>query len=248
MLNKYDYLYNGEESLLILINPVIKLFGLFIYILLILLKFDRLLFIINIGLVFLLILLSNVKLTKYLKIIWKLKYPIILLYAYLYYKNLEIVEINIIIFKLIFLLMYIWVIIYTTNKEELSRGLSIILNKINLIGIPIKKITMFFINVYSFIEYFIDTYNEYINKIEREGKVFLDSNIFNKLVIFFKNFKIIWQISYRKLKLRKKDLKYRLFDTKEVSKYKYRRRLCLFDYLYVLINIGMIVYYILKVR
>ncbi|HIS17869.1 MAG TPA: hypothetical protein IAC02_04590, partial [Candidatus Coprovivens excrementavium] len=66
MLNKYDYLYNGEESLLILINPVIKLFGLFIYILLILLKFDRLLFIINIGLVFLLILLSNVKLTKYL--------------------------------------------------------------------------------------------------------------------------------------------------------------------------------------
>ena len=177
MLNKYDYLYNGEESLLILINPVIKLFGLFIYILLILLKFNRLLFIINIGLVFLLILLSNVKLTKYLKIIWKLKYLIILLYAYLYYKNLEIVEINIIIFKLIFLLMYIWVIIYTTNKEELSRGLSIILNKINLIGIPIKKITMFFINVYSFIEYFIDTYNEYINKIEREGKVFLDSNI-----------------------------------------------------------------------
>lgn len=248
MLNKYNYLYNGEESILNIINPVVKLFGLFVYFILILLKFNYLLFMINIGIVFVLILISNVSFKKYIYIIWKLKYFLILLYLCLYCKNLELIEINMIVFKIMFLILYFNVILFTTSKEDLGKGISIIINMVNLIGIPFKGIMMFIINIYSFIEYFFDTYNDYLLKMEKEGINYLDSNILNKLVFFIKNFKNIWQISKLKLEKRKKELKYRLFDKNRNVKYKYRRRLCFFDYFYVLIYISLIFYYIVQVR
>ena len=114
MLNKYNYLYNGEESILNIINPVVKLFGLFVYFILILLKFNYLLFMINIGIVFVLILISNVSFKKYIYIIWKLKYFLILLYLCLYCKNLELIEINMIVFKIMFLILYFNVILFIT--------------------------------------------------------------------------------------------------------------------------------------
>ena len=55
MLNRLDYSYNGEESIVHRLNPVVKIFGLVVYVLICLLQFDYLLFVISTGFVFLLL-------------------------------------------------------------------------------------------------------------------------------------------------------------------------------------------------
>ena len=65
MLNNLDYTYNDEDSIVHRINPLLKFIGLFIYILVCLFKYDNVLFILNLSLVFILILLSNVSILRY---------------------------------------------------------------------------------------------------------------------------------------------------------------------------------------
>ena len=59
MFNKLDYSYNGEESIVHRLNPVVKILGLIVYVLICFLKFDYILFSISIGLIFALVLFSN---------------------------------------------------------------------------------------------------------------------------------------------------------------------------------------------
>lgn len=248
MLNKLDYSYNCEESIIHRINPVVKLFGLFIYVILCLLKFDNVLFICNIGLVFLVLLLSNINILKYLKIIWKLKYIIIIMYAFMYHKQMAFIDMNIIVFKFVFLVLYIGVIIYTTTKEDIGKGTSIVVNRVNIIGISVKSISNFFTNILVFIDNLCDSYNEsFVNEGIR-GKVYSNSNIIYVFKYLIDNYKIIFSKTKEKMKKRKEEMKYRLYNKDVKSKYKYRNKLFIFDYLYVILNVVMIVYYILKVR
>ena len=122
MLNKLDYSYNDEISLIHRIDPLLKFIGLFIYILVCLFKYDNILFIINLSLVFIIILFSNVS-----------------IFIYLY--QLDIMDINIVVFKIVFLVLYMAVIVYTTTKEDIGKGLAKVINVFNLIGINIKKIS-----------------------------------------------------------------------------------------------------------
>lgn len=248
MLNKLDYSYNGENSILNQVHPVVKFWGYFVYIVLCLVKFDQILFICNLSFVFLLLLLSNVRFTKYLKVVWKLKYILCLLYAFMYHKQMAFIDMNIVVFQFLFFILYGWMIVYSTTMDDIGRGSSIILNLFNFFGISIKSISLFITNLFVFKDYFIDSYNDFFKKLEVEGIVYSDSTIFTKMFLFIKNFKRIWLISICKMKLRKQDLKYRMFDKKSKSKYKYRNKLCFFDYIYVFITLGMLIYYIVKVR
>lgn len=248
MLSKLDYLYNDGESILHRINPVCKYFGLFIYILLCFLKFDNFLFICNISFVFLLLLLSNVSFFKYLKIIWNFKYIIIFIYIFLLNNQMEFIEINIMMFKLMFFILYIAVIVFTTTKEDLGRGGSIVVNRFNFVGLSIKSISSFITDIFVFINIFIDNYNDIIINLEIKGHVYSHASIIDKIKIFFLYLKKVIKCSLDKMKDRKNDMKYKLYDNKVKSKYKYRNKLCIFDYIYVILNICMLVYYILKVR
>lgn len=248
MLNKKDYLYNDEKSLLNRVNVIVKIFGLFVYILLILLKYDRLLFLFSISFVFILILLSNIKLSRFLKIVWKLKYIIIFMYVFMLYKQMELIDINIIVFRFVFLILYFELIFYTSSRENIGRGIASIIDRINLIGFSFKKIFLFFTNIIVFFSNYFDTYNDYFKRFEVDGIVYESSNILDRFIKYIKNFKNVFGINKEKMIDRKRDLKYRLYNNDSISIYKYREKLFIFDYLYVLINVGMILYYILKVR
>ncbi len=248
MLNNLDYTYNDEDSIIHRINPLLKFIGLFIYILVCLFKYDNVLFILNISLVFMLILLSNISIIKYLKVVWKLKYLIIVLYFMLYHYGLEIIDINIIVFKLIFLILYIVMIIYTTTKEDIGKGLAKGLNIFNIIGINLKKISSFITNIITFIISYIDTMKEVINSGENKGIDYSHSNILNKFKLVLVNLKRVYKVCKNKMRLRKSDMKYKLYNGNIISKYKYRTKLAIFDFAYIFMNIGLIIYYVLKVR
>ena len=197
---------------------------------------------------FVLILLSNVSILRYLKVVWKLKYLIIILYFMLYHYGLEIIDINVIVFKLIFLILYIVMIIYTTTKEDIGKGLAKGFNIFNIIGINLKKISSFITNIITFIISYIDTMKEVINSGENKGIDYSHSNILNKFKLVLVNLKRVYKDCKNKMRLRKSDMKYKLYDGNIISKYKYRTKLVIFDYAYIFMNIGLIIYYVLKVR
>jgi len=247
MLNKLDYSYNNENSLIHKINPSIKILGLCFYVLFCLLKYNNYLFICNIALVFSLILFSNVDLKRYLKVIIRWLFVLIFLYVFLYSREMVIRDINIIIFKILFFLLYFKCLLFTTTREEFGKGGSVLLNLFNLIGLSLRRIAIKISNIFSFVGFFIDTWRDYYISISVKGGC-ADLSIFDKVVAFFREFKNIWKVSREKSKQRNKDLLNKLYDKHLQSAYKYRYKLKWYDYLFVIIYIAMLVFYIWKVR
>ena len=249
MLDKLDYSYNDINSIVHRISPIFKFIGLFFYVLICLLKFNNILFIWNILIVFILILFSNVKYMRYLRVLWNLKFLIIIYYFFtLNTLSMELSDVNILLFKILFFIYYLKVIVFTTTKESMGKGLSFILNIFNLIGISIRKIEMFFINVFTYLLFLLTNNNEYINSLEFKGINYTHGNIIDKWKIFFSNIKKVNELSKKDYKKRKKGLEDKLFKSKANKLYKYRNRYNIFDIIYMIANIGMLIFYILVVR
>ena len=102
MFNKLDYSYNGEESIVHRLNPVVKILGLMVYVLICFLKFDYIVFSISIGLVFSLLLLSNVKIYRYLKVLSVIALVIIAMYIIMVHENMKTLDIVVSIVEFVF--------------------------------------------------------------------------------------------------------------------------------------------------
>lgn len=248
MLNKYDYSFNYEDSFIHRMNPLIKIFSLFVYILVWLFKFNNYLFIFSLSYVFLLILISNVKLRKYIKVLWKFKYIFIIIGFYMYSKNMDIMDSSIIMLRIIFLILHIFMIMFTTTKSQMVRTIGWLIDRINIIGINKKKIYNLIDNIYTFIFKFISLFNDTIIYREMNGTEYVHGNVLSKGKIVVSNIKNVFNSTKSKVKDNKVIKKYRLFDERVVSKYRYVNKLCLIDYLVLIINVGMVIFYVMKVR
>ena len=248
MFNKLDYSYNGEESIVHRLNPVVKILGLIVYVLICFLRFDYIVFSISIGLVFSLLLLSNVKFYRYLKVLSMIVLVIIAMYIIMVHKNMKIFDIVVTIVEFIFFILYFMMIVYTTTKKDLGFGSARIVDIFNLIGINFKKITSVITCLYIYPSILLDTYNEVFTNMEIKGKVYSHSTITDKIGMFFKNLKLVFKRTNKKMKSRKDNMRYRLYKSNVKSKYKYGNKLCIFDYIFIIVNIGILVFYILKVR
>ena len=179
MLDKYMVSYNHEESILHILNPVIKFISFLLFIISCFFKFSILLFILDMVWVFVLLLLSNISLKEYFMIIWKYKYLLIFIYILLYSMNYKLIYINIIIFKIIACI---------------------------LLGV-IKKI------YYSY-KYLKVNIKDSIDKVRNDNE----------------------------------NMRYLLYNDNCISKYKYRNKLNIFDYLLLLFFIFIYVFYVIRVR
>ena len=248
MLNKYDYSFNYEDSFIHRMNPLIKIFSLFVYILVWLFKFNNYLFIFSLSYVFLLILISNVKLRKYIKVLWMFKYIFIIIGFYMYSKNMSIMDSSIIMLRIVFLILHIFMIMFTTTKSQMVRTIGWLIDRINIIGINKKKIYNLVDNIYTFIFKFISLFNDTIVYREMNGTEYVHGNIISKGKIVVSNIKNVFKSTKSKVKDNKEVKKYRLYDERVVSKYRYVNKLCIVDYLVLIINVGMVIFYVMKVR
>lgn len=248
MLDKYNYIYNHEKSIVHRINPVIKLIGLFVYVLISLLKFNSILFIVNLSIVFVLMLFSHISYKRYLNILWKLKYLLILCIFILLSLGLENKTVVLLMFKLLFFIFHFFLIVFTTKKEDLGKGMAIIINTFNFLNIKFKKLCQIFTNIWWFIIYFLDNFSSFINNYEYRGIDYTHNHLGNKIVIIFKNIKYICKISIQDVKTREKVMINQYYNDKINYKYKYRKRFCFVDYLYLMFILGMVVYYVCRVR
>ena len=248
MLSRLDYSYNSGDSIVHRLNPVVKMIGFIIYALICCLKFDYLLFIVSTGFVFMLLLLSNIRIVKYFNVLFKFILILIAMFIFMRSKNIELFDISIILIKFAFCILYLVMIIYTTTKNDLGRGSAKILDVFNLIGFSFKKICCFLTNFYYYPGLFLDTYIEVFTNLEIKGKVYSHNSIIDRIALFFKNVKLVFRKTNEKMKSRKENMKYRLYKGNVKSKYKYRNKLCIFDYIFIIFNIGLLVFYIVKVR
>ena len=248
MLSKREYSYNGIDSIVSRLNPIVKILGLIVYLVVCLIRYDNLLFICNIVFVFILLLLSNVNMVQYLKIVWKMKYIVTAIYIIMMHYNFSINDISIVLFDFIFLVLYVMMLIYTTTIDDLAKASARIVDVFNLIGFNFKKIFYFFSTIYTYPGLFIDTYIDYFNNLEIKGKSYINSDVLDKFNMIICNIKLVFGLTNDKMKKRKNNMRYRLYNKHVNSKYKYRNKLCIFDYIFIIFSVGMVVYYILKVR
>ncbi len=139
-------------------------------------------------------------------------------------------------------------IVYTTPKEELASSVTFIVDRINLLGFNIKVINMFFSNILVYFDCICDSYNEIIVDMELKGLLYMGNNFVDKIMLFLKNYRYIRKNSKVKMRQRYNDMNYRLYDKKVRTRFKYRKKLAVFDYVYILLCISMIIFYIMRVR
>ena len=94
---------------------------------------------------------SNIKLNKYLKVILVNKYIFIFIYFLLRFLNVDSFDINVILFKLMFGILFVYLIIYTTSKEKLAKCLASFVDQFNFIRLSKKKLIAFFSNIINFV-------------------------------------------------------------------------------------------------
>lgn len=243
MLDKYMVSYNHEESILHILNPVIKFISFLLFIISCFFKFSILLFILDMVWVFVLLLLSNISLKEYFMIIWKYKYLLIFIYILLYSMNYKLIYINIIIFKIIACILYYYLILFTTTKREFTKGLGIIFGFNN-----IKKVSSFFNKIYLFFYNFVVLNNEKIElySIKGEDRIFI--GVIKKIYYSYKYLKVNIKDSIDKVRNDNENMRYLLYNDNCISKYKYRNKLNIFDYLLLLFFIFIYVFYVIRVR
>lgn len=248
MLDKYLVTYNHEESVTHNINPLTKIIIFILYIITCFFPYNPVIFISMLVSVFILMILSNIPLKKYLQVIWFHRYFLLIIYFFFYATGMELLYINVLTFKIIFGILFWYILLYTIKKEDLAKSFGFIVNIFNIIGISFNKISNFFSNIINFIVIFVDQTNNYFEINAIKGNDVYFKTIIGKIRFFFKNFKTIYNNTKTINKNRNEELKYRLYDIDSKKMYKYRSKLNVFDYLLIIVYVFIYVYYIVKVR
>ena len=244
MLDSDAYSYNYEESIIHSMNAMLKIISYVLFIISCFFKFDLLLFMSSMIWVFVLIIISNVRLTKYLKVIFRYKYLLIFLYILLRSLDIDMIYVNIIFFKVLFCLLYYYVIVFTTTKKDLANSLGNLfsLGKLN------RNISKFFFNIYYSISGLINIINNNneINSIK--GMNIDNSNMIDRYKNIINNLSIYKKDYINKKSILNGNIDDLLYNSSKYTLYKYRNKVNIFDYILILFFIFIYVYYVIKVR
>ncbi len=243
MLDKSLVSYNHEESITHNINPLLKIIMFILYIIACFFPYNPIILISMLISVFILMILSNISLLKYLQVLWFFRYLFLIIYFFFYSKGMDIFYINILLFKVMFAVLFLYIILFTVKRDDLSESLGAFFNIFKN-----NKIQQFFSNNFNYINIFIDQTNKLYEVSALKGQDYYFSMIFSKISFFFKNYKEIKRKSKEINKQRRQDMAYRMYDANSKRLYKYRSKLNVFDYLLIIVYVFIYVYYIVKVR
>ena len=243
MLDKYNHCYNYEESIIHNMNPIVKIISFIVYIIVLCFKFNNILFICNISLVLGFVLFSNINVFKYLKVIWNFKLLLIFLYIFFLYKNYSWMSITYILLYVVFTILFVYVIILSTTKEDLSNSLGSIFN----IGIYKERIKYWFYKLLCFKELFIINLNKRVDNIEYNGFDIRYRSFIVRWGLVLSSIKDIYRDSKKDLRKRERYILKKGFNGYN-KRNNYHKKLSFIDYVIVLYDVFLIVYYIMVVR
>ena len=240
-------MYQPSHSLLHNTNPNIKLFTLFLFILICLFKYN---YYILLGIVLLTlfnILLSTVHIKFYIRPVFKLLPLLLILMAILYRYQVPLILILVINLKIFAVQVYLLMIIYTTAPDFLASGIAKGITVFNFIGLNISKIEEGINNLLKKIIYSADAKNKLLISQMISKGTSTENNDFAKISFLFKNHKPIKKVINNSLDEYKIEKKYKLHGENK-KRYKYYNGNKFIVASYVFIHLIIIVYYILEVR
>ena len=186
MLDKYLVTYNHEESVTHNINPLNKIVIFILYIIACFFPYNPVLFISMLVSVFILMILSNISILKYLQVLWLYRYVFLIIYFFFYATGMELLYVNVLLFKILFGVIFWYVIVFTIKKEDLAKSFGFIFNIFNFIGDSFNKLSNFFSNIINFCLIFIDQTNNLMEINAIKGNDLYFSTIIVKIKFFFK--------------------------------------------------------------
>lgn len=246
MLNRL-YFYKDGTSFVYRLNPIVKLFGFFIFFLSCFFEFNVVLVGYSFGLVLFLILFSNISFKYFFSSLWRRKYFLIFLYALLFH-FLEFRIVNLIFCKVLFLYLYALVIFYSTSFGDFIKGFYFLFNFFNVFGIKRVKIQIFFSKIFFYYNEFKYSFYLYFYLNELKGKDFYFYNGLSRSWNYLKNFRKIHVYvkngynEYFQLFLDKQ------LDKRKGNSYNYLNKFKLRDYIFIGLNLLIIVYYVWLVK
>lgn len=228
------------------INPCLKLISCVIVLLSLFFPFEKILYIYECTILFMVLLFSDIKIKEMLIFVYKMFFIIILtlIFINIYYEETYRI-LYFIRFSLIYL--YFYVIIKSFSIYEFSKASSKVIDFFNFLSINIKKLRQ---NIYLSIKYIFvwyDYYKEYSLIESMKGIDYFHKGDIYKILFLFKNFKNIKKDSKKRIKEIKKDFKYRNYNYLQDA-YKYSWRLKKYDYLFCILHINIIFLYVWRVR
>lgn len=247
MFDKYKFSYQPNNSIIHMLNPVIKIACFFIFFLSCFFRYDYYLLIIMTGITLLLVFFSNVHIKYYLKVIYKLIFVFLLAGVIMYRFTMSLDEIIPILLKVLYLILYIYVILYTTPPEKTAKGLSAVLNTFNIFGIKKEKIEKFITFSLKKVYFSLDSTDEVLASKSLKGQDYAYKNNFSKKLLIFKSRKGISEINKEKMAEYQDELKYKMYDTNK-KKYPYRKKIGIIDIIVLMAHLSLIIYYIARVR
>ena len=247
MQNNSNIVYRPNASLVQNINPLIKIVCFLLFTLACFFKYNYYLLVIMTSIVIIIIIFSNIHVKYYINIIFKMFFPMAIIGALLYRYQVEPVNIMVSALKILFWIICLSSYLSTTAPDKLGKSISVIINLFNFIGINPKIIELSIIKFLKKIYFIFNIKKELLEHQALKGKDYKHSNYLSKKFLILKNKKQISQFGKSKVIEFQEEMKYKMYDN-NLKKYPYRKKIGIFDCIYLGLHLSLLIIYILVVR
>ncbi len=182
MLNKISVgKYYHNISMIHDMNCIIKLLCTLIYAILCFISYSLNISLLMVVLVILLVLLSGVPISLYLKPIWQMKWFMLIIFVINIIFN-DITYTSLLIIKILSVLTYTMMLTYTTKKEDMIYGLQVIFSPLKVFKIPVNRMAFSLTLAIRFIPDLLNTYDNLVKSQKNRGISLFRFDLFEKTI------------------------------------------------------------------
>lgn len=169
------------KSLMHKINSSVKLIGCFIMLIIILFTMSVDIHIMLSVLLILMILLTKIPLKYFFKILYSLRYILVIVSIILAALSFSLKDVLIYFTKIIILVEYVALIAYTSSTSELSYGIEKVLTPFNLFNLKLGKISYFITTIIKFYPLFVNNVYILLKSQSARGIDYGFSNLYRRI-------------------------------------------------------------------
>lgn len=246
MLNKVVIgSFYDTNSLIHNMNSIVKIICTIIFAISSFLSYNFYINILIMTLLVLMILLSRVPITIYLKTILNIKWFLLFVFIIniIFERNLYISLI--LTLRIIYVLLYTMILIYTTKHDEIIFGLQKTFYPLKLIGVPVNKMSFSIGLALRFIPDLINSFNRILKSQINRGIYYKDLNLKHKIELLKVSIVLMFILSIKKADMLSDSMDVRLYDINNCVFFK-KNKFNYFDLLIILIHVAMFILIIKK--
>lgn len=236
MLNNNYFQYYPIKSPIHNLNSTAKII-IFILSFISLFMYQKMFLVVLLAITGIQLLLSNVPIKYYFKIIYIFRYLFIIIVLICAALNIELTTLLLLIIKIIVLIEMIMLITYTTSPIEIANGIENILKPFNILFIKTGKLTLKIMLTIKSIPIMLATTDKVINSQASRGFDYYYKTIIGKIIIMLKSFPSIINITKIQVGLVKQNMLLKIYNGDKIRTNLNNNKLGLLDITIILVYI-----------